>query len=142
MSSSDGAAIPLPFVAPADWSTKPLRAACTLIADGDWVELKDQGGQDFRLLQISNVGRGDFVETGKYRWITEETFREYLYDGTIPDPDLVLRTSGEERVSNFLLWQAAYSELYFSDVNWPDLKKVDFLRAIRSYQNRKRRFGS
>ncbi len=74
MSSSDGAAIPLPFVAPADWSTKPLRAACTLIADGDWVELKDQGGQDFRLLQISTVGRGDFVETGKYRWITEETF--------------------------------------------------------------------
>lgn len=74
--------------------------------------------------------------------ITEESFREFLYDGTIPDPDLILRTSGEERVSNFLLWQSAYSELYFSDVNWPDFKKIDFLRAILSFQSRKRRFGT
>lgn len=74
--------------------------------------------------------------------ITEENFRKYLYDGTIPDPDLILRTSGEERVSNFLLWQGAYSELYFSDVFWPELRKLDFLRAVRSYQTRKRRFGT
>ena len=74
MSGSDGATIPLPFVVPGDWSAKPLRLACKLIADGDWVELKDQGGQDFRLLQISNIGIGDFIETGKYRCITAETF--------------------------------------------------------------------
>ena len=74
--------------------------------------------------------------------ITEENFKKYLYDGTIPDPDLILRTSGEERVSNFLLWQGAYSELYFSDVFWPELRKLDFLRAVRSYQTRKRRFGT
>ena len=74
--------------------------------------------------------------------ITEENFKKYLYDGTIPDPDLILRTSGEERVSNFLLWQGAYSELYFSDVFWPELRKLDFLRAVRSHQTRKRRFGT
>ena len=64
-----------------------------------------------------------------------------LYTGDIPDPDLVIRTSGEERISNFLLWQAAYSELYFTDVFWPSFGKRDFLKAIISYQNRKRRFG-
>ena len=73
--------------------------------------------------------------------ITEETFYSYLYTSDIPDPDLILRTSGEERISNFLLWQLAYSELYFSDVYWPGFRKVDFLRAVRSYQLRKRRFG-
>ncbi|MCW6168232.1 MAG: polyprenyl diphosphate synthase [Thermoplasmatales archaeon] len=73
--------------------------------------------------------------------INEGIFRKYLYDKTSPDPDLILRTSGEERISNFLLWQSAYSELYFSEVNWPELRKVDFLKAIASYQQRKRRFG-
>jgi len=73
--------------------------------------------------------------------LDEQLFRRYLYDKTSPDPDLILRTSGEERISNFLLWQSAYSELYFSDVNWPELKKTDFLKAIISYQQRKRRFG-
>lgn len=84
------------------------------------------------------------IEKGKITIedITEDRFREYLYDKTLPDPDLIFRTSGEERISNFLLWQSAYSELYFSDVNWPDLKKSDFLKAIISYQNRKRRYGS
>src|SRR6266566_4052974 len=59
----------------------------------------------------------------------------------LPDPDLVLRTSGEERISNFLLWQLAYSELYFVDVYWPGFRKIDFLRALRSYQMRQRRYG-
>lgn len=74
--------------------------------------------------------------------INESNFRKYLYYGSLPDPDLILRTSGEERISNFLLWQGAYSELYFSDVYWPDLRKLEFLRAVRSYQTRKRRFGT
>ena len=64
-----------------------------------------------------------------------------LYTSGLPDPDLILRTSGEERISNFLLWQIAYSELYFADVYWPDMRKIDFLRAIRSFQQRKRRLG-
>lgn len=65
-----------------------------------------------------------------------------LYTADLPDPDLIFRTSGEERISNFLLWQSAYSELYFADVMWPGLSKIDFLRAIRSFQNRRRRFGA
>ncbi|MEZ0324139.1 MAG: isoprenyl transferase [Hydrogenothermaceae bacterium] len=74
-------------------------------------------------------------------FITEEDFRNYLYLPDIPDPDLVIRTSGEERISNFLLWQTAYSELYFTDVLWPDFSEEDFLKALYEYQNRERRFG-
>ncbi|MDD1765171.1 MAG: polyprenyl diphosphate synthase [Methanomassiliicoccales archaeon] len=73
--------------------------------------------------------------------IDEKVFSNFLYTADFPDPDLVLRTSGEERVSNFLLWQLAYAELYFADVYWPGFRKIDFLRAIRSYQLRRRRFG-
>jgi tritrans,polycis-undecaprenyl-diphosphate synthase [geranylgeranyl-diphosphate specific] len=73
--------------------------------------------------------------------IDEEKFSSYLYTSDLPDPDLILRTSGEERISNFLLWQLAYSELYFTDVYWPGFRKVDFLRSIRAYQLRKRRYG-
>jgi len=64
-----------------------------------------------------------------------------LYDAEIPDPDLVIRTSGEERVSNFLLWQIAYSELYFTDVHWPSFSKSDLYDAIETYQMRRRRYG-
>jgi len=73
--------------------------------------------------------------------IDEDMVSKFLYTAPFPDPDLILRTSGEERVSNFLLWQLAYSELYFTDVYWPGFRKVDFLRAVRSYQQRQRRFG-
>jgi tritrans,polycis-undecaprenyl-diphosphate synthase [geranylgeranyl-diphosphate specific] len=65
-----------------------------------------------------------------------------LYTANLPDPDLVFRTSGEERISNFLLWQSAYAELYFSDVLWPGLTRADFLRAIRAFQMRRRRYGT
>lgn len=74
--------------------------------------------------------------------IDERVVSKYLYTAHLPDPDLILRTSGEERISNFLLWQMAYSELYFTDVYWPGFRKVDFLRAIRTYQMRKRRYGA
>ena len=73
--------------------------------------------------------------------ITEEIVSEHLYTADMPDPDLVIRTSGEERISNFLLWQMAYSELYFTDVFWPSFKKKDLLKAVQTYQMRKRRFG-
>ncbi|MGA2573604.1 MAG: polyprenyl diphosphate synthase [Candidatus Methanomethylicaceae archaeon] len=73
--------------------------------------------------------------------ITEDTFSKYLYTAGDQDPDLIIRTSGEERLSGFLLWQSAYSEFYFMDVYWPDLRKIDLLRAVRTYQRRKRRYG-
>ena len=72
--------------------------------------------------------------------VTADSLASYLDVPDLPDPDLIIRTSGEVRMSGFLLWQSAHSELYFADVNWPELRKVDFLRAIRSYQQRKRRF--
>ncbi|MDA1301251.1 MAG: polyprenyl diphosphate synthase [Proteobacteria bacterium] len=73
--------------------------------------------------------------------IDETTFGRYLYTEGIPDPDLIIRTSGEERLSGFLIWQSAYSELYFTEVYWPAFRKIDFWRAIRVYQQRERRFG-
>lgn len=73
--------------------------------------------------------------------LTEAQFAGYLYSGGIPDPDLVIRPSGEVRLSNFLLWQCAYSELYYTDVLWPDFTKEELDRAIAAYQKRSRRFG-
>jgi tritrans,polycis-undecaprenyl-diphosphate synthase [geranylgeranyl-diphosphate specific] len=73
--------------------------------------------------------------------IDESLVSSHMYSPDLPDPDLVLRTSGELRVSNFLLWQMAYSELYFADIYWPGFRKMDLMRAIRSYQQRSRRFG-
>ena len=73
--------------------------------------------------------------------ITESVFEEYLDTAGIPDPDLLIRTSGELRLSNFLLWQLAYSELYFTDVPWPDFHKEELERAIEAYNKRDRRYG-
>ena len=74
--------------------------------------------------------------------VTEELVSENLYTAGLADPNLIIRTSGEERLSGFLLWQSSYSELYFCETLWPELRKVDFIRAIRSYQARDRRFGA
>ena len=71
----------------------------------------------------------------------EDLFSRYLYTEEIPDPDLMIRTSGEVRISNFFLWQVAYTELYFTKTLWPDFKKADFLQALFDYQGRERRFG-
>ncbi len=73
--------------------------------------------------------------------VDEELVSKNLYTGGLEDPSLIIRTSGEERLSGFLLWQSSYSELYFCDSLWPELRKVDYLRAIRDYQARDRRFG-
>ena len=80
-------------------------------------------------------------EHGELPQVTEELFERGLYTAGIPDPDLVIRTSGEMRVSNFLLWQMAYSEFYCTDVLWPDFNRYDFLRALLDFQSRDRRFG-
>ncbi len=99
------------------------------------------GGRQEIVEAVQNICRD--VKEGKIEIedINEKLVSSYLYTDDIPDPDLIFRTSGEERISNFLLWQSAYSELYFSDVYWPGLKKTDFLKAIYSYQRRKRRWG-
>lgn len=73
--------------------------------------------------------------------VTEERFKSYLYTGDLPDPDLIVRTSGEMRVSNFLLYQSAYSEYYFTDTLWPDFGAEELKTAVASYAGRKRRFG-
>ena len=75
--------------------------------------------------------------------ITDETIEKRLYTSYLPnqEPDLIIRTSGEERLSGFLLWQGAYSELVFTDVFWPSFRKIDLMRAIRTYQRRTRRYG-
>ena len=83
------------------------------------------------------------VEDGKIdpEKLDEKSFGKFLYDPQLPDPDLVVRTSGELRISNFLLWEMAYSELYISDVMWPDFDRKELAKALESYQNRNRRFG-
>jgi undecaprenyl diphosphate synthase len=73
--------------------------------------------------------------------INEETISNYLSTRNMPDPELLIRTSGEYRISNFLLWQIAYTELYFTEVLWPDFKKEDLYKAIVDFQSRERRFG-
>lgn len=74
--------------------------------------------------------------------LSPELITQHLYTGGQPDPDLIIRTSGEQRLSGFLLWQSSNSELYFEEALWPDFRKVDFLRAIRSFETRNRRFGA
>lgn len=93
------------------------------------------------LQAIQRIGHD--ISSGKLKPddINDETFSSYLQTNGLPDPDLLIRTSGEMRISNFLLWQTAYTELYVTDVLWPDFKEEDFLQAIADYQRRERRFG-
>jgi tritrans,polycis-undecaprenyl-diphosphate synthase [geranylgeranyl-diphosphate specific] len=99
------------------------------------------GGREEIIQAIQKIAKDVKNDKIKIDDIKEEIVSKYLYTRGIPDPDIVLRTSGEERISNFLLWQLAYSELYFSDVYWPAFQKRDFLKAIITYQKRQRRFG-
>jgi len=100
------------------------------------------GGREEIVDAIQHIAQDVKEGQLKLEEISKSTVSSYLYTNGLPDPDLILRTSGEERISNFLLWQLAYSELYFSDVYWPALQKRDFLRAIQTYQSRERRFGT
>ncbi len=99
------------------------------------------GARDEIITAIKNLVRD--IDLGKIKGdeITKELFSSYLYTAPLPDPDLLIRTSGEYRLSNFLLWQMAYTEFYFTDVLWPDFGKDDLLEAIASYQKRERRYG-
>ncbi len=99
------------------------------------------GGRDEIVQAIRELAREVRAGTLQPEEIDSAKVAQHLYTADLPDPDLILRTSGEERISNFLLWQSAYSELYFSDVLWPGLTRLEFLRAIRTFQLRRRRFG-
>ncbi len=88
--------------------------------------------------EISSKVKNNIISVEK---IDETIINEHLYTLNLPDVDLLIRTSGEQRISNFLLWQIAYAELYFTDVLWPDFRKEDLYKAILNYQNRERRFG-
>ena len=81
------------------------------------------------------------VKKGAIKRIDERTFKKYLYAGNTPDPDFLIRTSGEMRLSNFLLWQVAYTEIYVTDILWPDFRKKAYLEALREFTRRERRFG-
>ncbi len=95
--------------------------------------------------EIAEAARKIAAETAKgivkSESVDEILFQKYLSTSGIPDPDLMIRTSGELRISNFLLWQLAYTELYFTEILWPDFSKEDFYNAIIDFQNRERRFG-
>jgi len=101
------------------------------------------------VLAINYGGRNEIMDgvkkiigTGKVREkLLDEDFRNFLYDPAIPDPDLLIRTGGEKRISNFLIYQLAYTELYFTDTLWPDFDKEELIKAIDDFSQRKRRFG-
>ncbi|MFX1293986.1 MAG: polyprenyl diphosphate synthase [Promethearchaeota archaeon] len=101
-------------------------------------------------IAIAYGGRAEIIDairsilkdkTINWEELDEKTFEKFLYTAGIPNPDLIIRTSGEVRISGFLLWQSAYSELYFCDLNWPEIRKIDLWRAVRDYHRRHRRFG-
>ena len=99
------------------------------------------GGRAEILDAVKKVAKD--VKDGKIKIdkIDDKLFYSYLYTNGLPDPDFLIRTSGEMRISNFLLWQTSYTELYVTDVLWPDFSEKDFYQAIWAYQNRQRRFG-
>ncbi len=99
------------------------------------------GGRQEILHSVQEIAKE--VEKGKLKAseITEEMISEHLYTGGLPDPDLIIRPSGEYRLSNFLLWQSAYSEFWYSDILWPDFTEEDFTAALRDFEKRNRRFG-
>jgi undecaprenyl diphosphate synthase len=112
------------------------------------LEEKTKDGTFTLCVALSYGGRAEIIDAAQ-AWrqenpegvLTEDVFRRYLYAPDIPDPDLIIRTSGECRTSNFLLWESAYSEYYFTDVFWPDFDKAEFDRALESYAKRERRMG-
>ncbi|MCB0667907.1 MAG: isoprenyl transferase [Saprospiraceae bacterium] len=124
----------------------------TLEALREGIEITQNNDRMTLVLALNYSARWELMEAAKkIHWdatkgldtekLTEEIFQNYLATNGMPDPELLIRTSGELRISNFLLWQIAYSELYFTDKFWPDFRKNDLYEAIVSYQNRERRFG-
>jgi len=99
------------------------------------------GGRDEIIRAIKRYTNATREGSGIEELLTQETFTKYLDTKDLPDPDLLIRTSGEQRISNFMLWQLAYTEIYVTDILWPDFTKADLYGAIIEYQSRERRFG-
>ena len=99
------------------------------------------GSRDEILKAVSNIVKSKKFNEDNIDELTQEEFSKFLYTNDVPDPELLIRTSGEMRLSNFLLWQIAYSEIYITKTLWPDFNRYDFLKALISFQNRNRRFG-
>ena len=114
-----------------------------LIEQMEWAEAKTAENTRITLYVAFNYGgRSEILDAAaKYSGGGEEEFRKLLYAPEMHDPDLLIRTSGEQRISNYLLWQAAYSELHFTDVLWPDFSREDLQAALEAYAARTRRFG-
>jgi undecaprenyl diphosphate synthase len=114
------------------------------------IEVEEQAHADPELtvwIALSYGGRAEIIDAvnraiEKVEKVSEETFNELLWTNGMPDPDLIIRTSGEHRISNFLLWQNAYSELFFVDTNWPDFGETEFKSILEQYGKRKRRKGA
>ena len=132
--------------------TDSLPANCIAALDEAMAKTADNKNLTLTLA-LSYSGRWDIINAVKsiikdstnnsfdIESLNEEMFGKYLSTEGIPDPELMIRTSGEVRISNFMLWQLAYSELYITDVLWPDFRKENLIQAIESYQSRERRFG-
>lgn len=126
-----------------------LENAVSATQDGDGMVVNiavGYGGRQeivdaFRAILLDAAERGEDMTQLAQR-LTINSVGDYLYTKGQPDPDLVIRTSGEQRLGGFLLWQSAHSEFYFCEAFWPDFRRVDFLRALRAYAERERRFGS
>jgi undecaprenyl diphosphate synthase len=129
-----------------------LPGVCKAELDHAYAKTKNNKGLVLNLA-LNYGGRNEIIDAVKDMYsdliskkisqgeITEELFSKYMYTSEMPDPDLIIRPSGELRLSNFLLWQSAYSELWFSDINWPDFHEKQLKLAISEYQKRDRRFG-
>ena len=114
-----------------------------LIEQMEWAEAKTAANDRITLFVAFNYGgRAEIVDAAaRFEGGTEEDFAKLLYAPDMHDPELVIRTSGEQRLSNYLLWQSAYSELHFTDVLWPDFSRADLEAALEAYRSRARRFG-
>ena len=124
---------------------KKVLSTCRSSWDNDGLHLNiamNYGGR--RELIDAFKKMSDDIISGKIKKerINDEMISNYLYTAYMPDPDLIIRTSGEERLSNFLVWQSAYSEFWFTKTLWPDFSREEFIQAILDFQDRKRRFGS
>jgi undecaprenyl diphosphate synthase len=108
-----------------------------------WAEEKTAANDRITLFVAFNYGgRAEIVDAARsFDGTSEEEFRRHLYAPEMHDPELIIRTSGEQRLSNYLLWQSAYSELHFTEVLWPDFSREDFEAALGEFEVRRRRFG-
>ncbi|MCL6643655.1 MAG: isoprenyl transferase, partial [Dehalococcoidia bacterium] len=123
-----------------EWLQQQVRDAIELTRENDRLVLNicfSYGGRDDIVMAI----RGMLADGVRAEEVTEELVSRYLMTAGMPDPDLVIRTAGEQRISNFLLWQSAYAELYFTDTYWPDFGREDTDIALAEYGRRKRKFG-